>query len=73
MPNACTHAVRTCASLLVRKFSSSSQNKVAEIRFDGGLSIGETAELLNVSPGTVRRDWTMTRTWLHHKLKPDTR
>lgn len=40
------------------------QSEIVELRFFGGLSIEETAEVLNVSPGTVMRDWTFARAWL---------
>ncbi len=40
------------------------QSQIVELRFFGGLSIAETAEVLNVSPGTVMRDWTFARAWL---------
>ena len=40
------------------------QSQIVELRFFGGLSIEETAELLKVSPGTVMRDWTFARAWL---------
>jgi RNA polymerase sigma factor (TIGR02999 family) len=46
----------------------SRQSKVVEMRFFGGLSLEETAEVLKVSPGTVRRDWRMARAWLHREL-----
>mgnify|MGYP001796097800 CR=1 FL=1 len=39
-----------------------------EMRFFGGLSLQETAEALNVSVATVRRDWSMARAWLHREL-----
>lgn len=46
----------------------SRQSKVVELRFFGGLNIEETAEVLKVSPGTVRRDWSLARAWLHREL-----
>jgi RNA polymerase sigma factor (TIGR02999 family) len=42
--------------------------KVVELRFFGGLSIGETAEFLNVAPATVKRHWTFARAWLYRAL-----
>jgi len=42
--------------------------RVIEMRFFGGLSLQETAEALNVSVATVRRDWSMARAWLHREL-----
>ena len=44
------------------------QSRVVELRFFGGLSIEETAEVLKVSAGTVRRDWSLARAWLHREL-----
>lgn len=45
------------------------QVKVVELRFFAGLSIEEAAEVLAVSPATVKRDWTLARAWLHRELK----
>jgi RNA polymerase sigma factor (TIGR02999 family) len=39
--------------------------QVVEMRFFGGLSVDETAEVLKVSPVTVRRDWSTARVWLY--------
>ena len=44
------------------------QGKIVELRFFGGLSIEETAEVLKVSPGTVMRDWTFVRAWLRNEM-----
>ncbi|HEY3026544.1 MAG TPA: sigma-70 family RNA polymerase sigma factor [Pyrinomonadaceae bacterium] len=46
----------------------SRQSKVVELRFFGGLTNEEVAEVLKVSEGTVRRDWTLARAWLHREL-----
>lgn len=40
------------------------QGRIVELRFFGGLSIEETAEVLGVSPATVKRDWAMAKAWL---------
>ena len=40
------------------------KSKVVELKFFGGLSIEETGEALGVSPGTVMRDWTLSKAWL---------
>jgi RNA polymerase sigma factor (TIGR02999 family) len=45
------------------------QARIVELRFFGGLSIPETAQALQISPATVKRDWTMARTWLNRELK----
>jgi RNA polymerase sigma factor (TIGR02999 family) len=41
---------------------------VVELRFFGGLSIAETAKILNVSDSTVERDWRFARAWLRREL-----
>jgi RNA polymerase sigma factor (TIGR02999 family) len=43
--------------------------KVVELRFFGGLSVGETAEVLQVSEQTVLRDWKLAKAWLMHELR----
>ena len=43
--------------------------RVVELRFFGGLSVDETAEVLQVSPETVMRDWKMAKAWLFRELK----
>ena len=40
------------------------KSRLVELRFFGGLSVEETAEVLQVSPGTVMRDWTFVKAWL---------
>jgi len=42
--------------------------RVVELRYFGGLSVEETAEVLKVSPETVARDWRLARTWLLREL-----
>lgn len=42
--------------------------QVVEMRFFGGLSVQETAEVLRVSPATVMRDWTTAKAWLYREL-----
>jgi RNA polymerase sigma factor (TIGR02999 family) len=42
--------------------------RVVELRFFAGLSVEETAAVLNVSPDTVARDWRMARSWLLQQL-----
>src|SRR5262249_39641464 len=46
------------------KNSDPRKAKVVELRYFGGLSVGETASVLNVSEGTVTRDWRLARAWL---------
>jgi len=45
--------------------------KVIELRFFGGLSVEETADLLQVSPQTVMRDWRLARIWLARELSSE--
>ena len=44
------------------------QSQMIELRFFGGLSLEETAEVLKVSVGTVRRDWSLARAWLFREI-----
>jgi RNA polymerase sigma-70 factor (ECF subfamily) len=46
------------------------KGRVVELRFFGGLSIEETAEILGVSSGTVMRDWTLAKAWLQREITP---
>lgn len=45
------------------------QGRIVELRFFGGLSIEETAEVIGISPATVKRDWSMAKAWLHRELE----
>lgn len=47
------------------------QAQIIELRFFGGLSLDETAQVLGVSTATVKRDWAMARAWLFRKLSAD--
>lgn len=44
-------------------------SRVVECRFFAGLSIEETAEMLSLSPATVKRDWVTARAWLNRELQ----
>ena len=44
------------------------QVRIVECRFFGGMSIEETAEALQLSPATVKREWTLARAWLNREL-----
>ena len=44
------------------------KSQVVEMRYFGGLTVEETAEVLHVSPETVARDWRLARTWLLREL-----
>jgi RNA polymerase sigma factor (TIGR02999 family) len=45
------------------------QGRVVELRYFGGLSIEETAEVLGVSPATVKREWSTARLWLLQQME----
>ena len=44
------------------------QGRIVELRFFAGLSIEDTAEVLGISPATVKRGWLTARMWLYHEL-----
>jgi RNA polymerase sigma factor (TIGR02999 family) len=46
------------------------QARIVELRYFSGMTIEEIAEALAVSPGTVKRDWTVARAWLFSELAP---
>src|SRR5881394_989961 len=45
------------------------QARIVELRYFAGLTIDETAEVLRVSPSTVKREWEIARTWLYQRMK----
>ena len=47
------------------------QSKIVELRFFGGLTVKETAEILEISPATVKRDWRMAKAWVARELQRD--
>ena len=48
------------------------KSKVIELRFFGGLSVEETAQVLNVSVDTVMRDWKLAKAWLLGEMRSGT-
>ena len=48
------------------------KGKIVELRYFGGLSIEETAEVLNISPRTVRREWQRSKAWLYRMISEGT-
>ena len=46
------------------------KSRIVELRFFGGLSTEETAEVLDISPRTVKREWRLAKAWLYHELTP---
>jgi len=49
------------------------QVKIVELRYFAGLEIAETAEVLKISPATVKRDWAAAKAWLKHELTRESR
>ena len=49
------------------------KSRLIELRFFGGLSVEETAEVLEVSPDTVKRDWRLAKLWLLRELEGEER
>jgi RNA polymerase sigma factor (TIGR02999 family) len=45
------------------------QSRIVEMRYFGGLTIDETAEVLKISPATVKRDWNMAKAWLSREMR----
>ena len=48
------------------------QGRLVELRFFGGLTVEETAEVLGTSPATVKREWAVAKGWLHRALTEGT-
>jgi RNA polymerase sigma factor (TIGR02999 family) len=48
------------------------QGQLVELRFFGGLTVDEAAEVLGVAPITVKRDWALARSWLYRELRGET-
>jgi RNA polymerase sigma factor (TIGR02999 family) len=45
------------------------QGRVVELRFFGGLTVEETAEVMNISTGTVKREWRIAKAWLYRHIE----
>jgi RNA polymerase sigma factor (TIGR02999 family) len=50
------------------RLMDSRQGEVVDLRFFAGLSVEETALALDLSPATIKREWSVARTWLHHRM-----
>jgi RNA polymerase sigma factor (TIGR02999 family) len=50
----------------------STKSRIVELRFFGGLSVDETAAVLEISPATVKRHFAVAKLWLHRRLRGDT-
>jgi RNA polymerase sigma factor (TIGR02999 family) len=47
------------------------QSRIVELRFFGGLTVEETAEVLHLSPATIKREWSTAKAWLYHELSKE--
>ena len=45
------------------------QSRIVELRFFGGLTVEETAEVIHVSPATIKREWSTAKAWLYRELQ----
>ena len=45
------------------------QAEIVEMRYFAGLTVEETAEVLKISPATVKREWTTARLWLRRRMR----
>ena len=45
------------------------KGRIVELRYFGGLTVEEAADVLGISPATVRREWTMAKAWLRRELR----
>jgi RNA polymerase sigma factor (TIGR02999 family) len=46
------------------------QGRIVELRLYGGLTVPETADVLGISPATVKREWTTAKAWLAREIRP---
>jgi RNA polymerase sigma-70 factor, ECF subfamily len=67
-PERCAEVMAVDDALTKLAAVDSRKTQIIELRFFGGLSIEETAAVLKVSPGTVMRDWTLAKAWLHREI-----
>jgi DNA-directed RNA polymerase specialized sigma24 family protein len=44
------------------------QGRIVELRFFGGMTIEETAEVMRLSPATIKREWVVAKAWLYREL-----
>lgn len=63
-----TDLVRIDEALTAMAQLAPANARVVELRYFGGLSIQETAEVMEIAPATVKRHWTFARAWLHDAL-----
>ena len=69
LPEAGVDAVRVHEALEALAGLDARQARIVELRYFGGHSIEETAEVLGISPATVKREWATARLWLRRELR----
>ena len=62
------HFIALDEALRVLERLDPQKGKIVELRYFGGLSIEEAAEVLNISPRTVRREWQRSKAWLYRMM-----
>ena len=62
------HFIALDEALRVLERLDPQKGKIVELRYFGGLSVEEAAEVLNVSPRTVRREWQRAKAWLYRMM-----
>jgi RNA polymerase sigma factor (TIGR02999 family) len=62
------HFIALDEALRVLERLDPQKGKIVELRYFGGLSIEETAEVLNASPRTIRREWQRAKAWLYRMM-----
>jgi RNA polymerase sigma factor (TIGR02999 family) len=64
-----THQVLAIDELLEKlALLDPTESKIVELRFFGGLTVEETAEVMDISPATVKREWSVAKAWLLREL-----
>ena len=66
-PEAANHAELDLALLELEQVDAQ-QARVVELRFFGGLTVEETADVIGVSTATVKRDWAVAKAWLYRRM-----
>jgi RNA polymerase sigma factor (TIGR02999 family) len=62
------HFIALDEALRVLERLDSQKGKIVELRYFGGLSVEEAAEVMNISPRTVRREWQRAKAWLYRMM-----
>ena len=66
-----SHFIALDEALRVLERLDPQKGKIVELRYFGGLSVEESAEVLRISPETVKRDWKLAKAWLLRELRRD--